>query len=133
MYALPSFIYVSTPSASKRWHASLGRTSPRHVPWAALLSLPGCSKPLVFLSGPAVLVVALARLHCVPEQGADPRENPAFTSFSTGLLFRVALWSCSHVSYDASTKEMMGIGHQGRCMSCLQQIIKCHLCVFLLL
>ena len=52
---------------------------------------------------------------------------------------RVAVWSCSRVSYDASSEEIMGIGLQGRpvacClgMNCLQKIVKCHLYVFFLL
>ena len=48
----------------------------------------GCSKPAVPRSDAAAQVLALVRLHCMPEQGADPLQTPDFLSFSAGLLFR---------------------------------------------
>lgn len=39
-------------------------------------------------SDPAAHVLALARLHYVPERGADLLENSAVLSFSAGLFFR---------------------------------------------
>lgn len=90
MYAWPSFVYISTPSPSKHWHASLVRTSPHHAPQAALLPLPEFSllKASSPPSDPPAHVAALARLQLMPEPGADPLENPAFLSFFCRIASR---------------------------------------------
>lgn len=110
---MPSFIYRDTPSPHKHWHASLVSTSPHQAPGPAHLLLPGagCGTPAV-TAQILLHILALARLHCRPEQGADSLENLSFLSFFAGLFFgqgsSVVMQSCQLKANDGNWPTRQG-------------------------